>query len=85
MIMKKIKVILIGVGHDHAPAVYSSVMNQDVFDVLGFAVPDVEKITYKDRVESYKKHINYFEVEDIMNCDADAAIIETEEENLTKY
>lgn len=84
--MDKIKVILIGVGHDHAPAVYDCVINQEIYDVVGFAVPETEKTAYQDRIEKYKKYINYFEIEELLNINnVDAAIVETEEENLTKY
>ena len=86
MNMKKINVVLIGVGHDHAPAVYSSVMKQEIFDVVGFAVLESERTVFHDRIESYKKYIRYFTVEEALNCSGlDAAIIETEEEYLTKY
>lgn len=86
MNMNRIKVVLIGVGHDHAPAVYDCVINQDVFDVVGFGVPEIEKTAYNDRIKKYKKYIKYFDIEDLLNIsDLDAAIIETEEQNLTKY
>ena len=84
--MNKIKVVLIGVGHDHAQAVYDSVINQEIFEVVGFAVPQSEKSIYNDRIEKYKKYIRYFEVEEVLSLnDLDAAIIETEEKDLTKY
>lgn len=86
MNMKKINVVLIGVGHDHAPAVYSSVMKQEIFEVVGFAALESERTVFHDRIESYKKYIRYFTVEEALNCSGlDAAIIETEEEYLTKY
>ena len=55
--MNRIKVVLLGVGHDHAPAVYDCVINQDIFDVVGFGVPEIEKTAYGDRIEKYKKYI----------------------------
>lgn len=84
--MKKVKVILIGIGHDHAVPVYDTVINQDIFDVVGFAVPECEKTLFSDRIEKYRKHLPFMSVDEALSTEGlDAAIIETEEENLTKY
>lgn len=84
--MDQIKVILIGVGHDHAPAVYDCVINQEIYDVVGFAVPEAEQQKYADRIEKYKKYIPYFTIEEALSLEGlDTAIIETEEEYLTTY
>lgn len=84
--MDKIKVIMIGVGHDHAQPVYDTVIHLDMFDVVGFAVPESEKRDFPDKIEKYKKYIPYYEPEELFRLPAvDAAIIETEEVNLTKY
>ena len=84
--MNKIKVVLIGVGHDHAPGIYDCVLSQEVFDVVGFAATESEKVTFQDRIENYKKHMQYLTIDEALNYDGlDAAIIETEEEYLTKY
>ncbi len=81
-----IKVVLIGIGHDHATSVYDSVINLEIFDAVGFAVPEQEKEAFSDRIEKYKKYISYFEIEEALSFEGlDAAIIETEEENLTEY
>lgn len=42
--MQKIKVVQIGIGHDHGLLVFKSIMKQtDIFEVVGFAVPPVEE------------------------------------------
>ena len=38
--MEKLKVVQIGIGHDHGTSGFNSILAQpEVFEVLGFAVP----------------------------------------------
>lgn len=85
--MKKIQIAQIGVGHDHALVVLDNVLKQnDLFEVVGFAVPECEKETFSDRIETYKKIIPLKSVDEILNDpEIQAVLIETEEVNLTKY
>lgn len=84
--MKKLRVIQIGIGHDHGPDTLRSLLkNDDVFEVAALAIPECEK-------ERFEKHITKFSdvphmsVEEALSLsEIDAAIIETEEENLTNY
>lgn len=86
--MKKLKVIVIGLGHDHAPPIFDSAISQnELFEVVAFAVPKEEELTFSERIEKYKKlgipQLSVSEALDIPGLDA--AIIETEEHNLCKY
>lgn len=81
------KVIQIGIGHDHATAILDSMLRQtDIFEVAALAVPENEKEDFADRIENYEKKLPVMTVEEAFNTDGlDAVIVETEEENLTKY
>lgn len=85
--MKKIKVVQIGIGHDHATAILDSLLRQpDVFEVAALAVPENEKSDYADRIEKYIKKIPVISAGEALEFkDIDAVIVETEEKNLTKY
>ncbi len=94
--MKKLNVIQIGIGHDHATSGFNSILKQDdIYNVLGFAVPEDEVAAcqladtrYEERIKEYRddRKIPFYSVEDALNLpNLDAAIIETNEENLTKY
>ena len=92
--MKKIKIAQIGVGHDHASAIFSTLNNmKDVFDFVGYAeVPedniDYEwwKNRYKSDMEKVYKGAKKFTVEEILSMpDLDAVAIETFDLNLVKY
>lgn len=85
--MKRIKVIQIGIGHDHATAVLDSLLRQNnVFDVAALAVPETEKTDFAERLENYRAKVSVMSVRESFEiCGVDAAVIETEEENLTAY
>jgi len=84
--MNKIKVIQIGVGHDHAGDTINSLKRQtDLFDLAGYVMLEGEEIMF----EAYKSSYNGVEklsLSDALSIhDLDAAVIETEDCNLTKY
>ena len=84
--MKKIKVVQIGMGHDHATGALDSVLkNNHIFEVVGLGIPESEKTEFEDRIKKYPdlKVMNPEEALAIPGLDA--VIIETEEVNLTKY
>lgn len=87
--MRKIKVVQIGLGHDHSKVVLESLLRQkDIFDVVAIAVPDCELEPFADDVHKYRdvKKIPFLSIDEALNIlDLDGAIIETEEVNLTKY
>ena len=77
--MKKIKVIQIGIGHDHAAMILESLLKQsDIFDVAALAVPESEKTDFADRLKNYEKRVSIVSVEDAFAIpDIEAAVIET--------
>ncbi len=87
--MRKMRVVQIGLGHDHATSVFNSLLKQsDIFEVVGFAVPECEKEQYADRIAEYKegRGLPYYEMDALLSLpELDGAVIETEEQNLTKY
>ncbi|MBE7030995.1 MAG: Gfo/Idh/MocA family oxidoreductase [Ruminococcaceae bacterium] len=85
--MRRIKIAQIGMGHDHAWVVLDSVLKQtDLFEVVGFAVPESERTEFAHVIEKYRGRLPLMGVEEILNYPGlDAVLIETEEENLTRY
>lgn len=85
--MKRIKVIQIGIGHDHATAVLNSILRQNnIFEVVALAVPETEKTAFAEQLENYRTKVSVMSVREAFElCGVDAAVIETEEENLTTY
>ena len=54
------KVIQIGIGHDHATAILDSMLRQtDIFEVAALAVPENEKEDFADRIEIYEKKLSW--------------------------
>ena len=84
--MKKINVIQIGIGHDHALSSFITMKNQsEYFEVVALAFPDEEKCFLK-KYEDCIGETNIMTVEDALSlADIDAAVIETDDASLTKY
>lgn len=89
--MDKLKVVQIGVCHDHGTSGFNSILSQpEVFEVLGFAVPEEE---YANRnclkiISEYRddRKIPMYAVEEALELpEVEAAIIECEDMYLTKY
>lgn len=87
--MRKIKVVQIGIGHDHATNIFESLLRQkNLFEVAGFAVPDSEEADFARSITEYRENrkVPQLTVEEALNTPGlDGAVIETEEVNLTKY
>lgn len=84
--MRKLKVIQIGIGHDHASLVIENIRKQSgIFDVCGYVIPDCEKQNYADRMYLFDG-LKEYSIEDALSIEGlDAVIVETEEKNLLKY
>lgn len=84
--MQKIKVVQIGVGHDHAYAVVQTLAKRsDVFDYVGYVVVDGEESVYEQRKDLYR-NVERLTLEQAFAIDGlQGAFIETEDYNLTKY
>ena len=89
--MEKLKVVQIGIGHEHGTSGFNAILCQDdVFDVLGFAVPEeeLESGLWESRIIEYRddRQIPYYTVEEALNLPGvEAAVIESEDVYLTKY
>ncbi len=81
--MEKIKIAQIGTAHDHAaPAMDTLRAASDVFEVLGYAVPDDEEHRFADHYEGVPR----MTVAELLALPGLQAVsIETEELHLTKY
>ena len=84
--MKKIRIIQIGVGHDHAHDTILSLKRlSDVYEIAGFAVCEDEDGEY-ERKRKYFADLPKYTPEEILALpDIDAAAIETDDTLLTKY
>ncbi len=84
--MNKIKIAQIGMGHDHATLIFKSLSKQnDIFDLVGYAVPQEEKDRFAKAYECADGY-RQMTVEEIMNDKSIVAVtVETEEVILTKY
>ncbi|MBE6948035.1 MAG: Gfo/Idh/MocA family oxidoreductase [Ruminococcaceae bacterium] len=87
--MRKIKVVQIGIGHDHASSILESMLRQpEIFQVCGLVAPETEACDFEEAVTYYRDqfHVPLLSLSEAFDIDdLDAAVIETEEKNLTKY
>lgn len=87
--MKKLKVVQIGIGHDHATSAFNSILKQtDLFEVMGFAVPEYEETKYAARIKEYRddRKIRQLSIKEIFDLPGlEGAVIETEETYLAEY
>ena len=86
--MKKLRIAQIGIGHDHAMFILNSIRKQtDLFEVVGYALPEVEKVKFADRLNlPCCTELQQMTVEEILNDPTiEAVTVETEEVNLTNY
>ncbi len=83
--MKKLKVVQIGIGHDHAFVTYETLLNRsDIYELCGVCPVEGEQDTAQC-IERYDKTL-FVSLEDVLKMtDLDAVIVETDDWNLTKY
>lgn len=84
--MKRLKVVQIGTGHDHAACAFRTLMLQkDLYEVAGYVVTDGDEAVWQENRETYK-NARRMTVEDVWEIpDLDAVVIETEDCRLTEY
>lgn len=85
--MKKIKVAQIGTSkNSHGNQIWESMIKQkDIFDVIGYALPENEREKFPDRAKAFDGY-NELTVDEILNNpEIEAVVVETEEIYLTKY
>lgn len=91
--MEKLKVVQIGVCHDHGTSGFNSILRQpEYFEVLGFAVTPEElkeePELCKQIITEYRdeRHVPMYTVEDALHLpDVEAAVVETREQYLNRY
>lgn len=84
--MKKIKVVQIGVGHDHALAILNTmVLMKDVYEVSAVVVSDEERDKFSDNVKQIPSCVKVVaSFDEVEKENLDAIVVETEEERLTE-
>ena len=81
--MKKLRIVQIGTGHDHATAAAQTLKNMTDFEFVGYAnVPEDNVDNSANPAFSGIKRVT---VDELWTLAPDAAVIETEDRNLTKY
>ena len=85
--MRKIKVVQIGTGHDHAPASMKTLrLLDDLFEVLGYVfVNDGEQSIENEKNPCFSGIKKLTLEEAFAISDLDAVVIETDDSLLTKY
>lgn len=85
--MNKIKIAQIGTSaNSHGNYIWKSMIKQkDIFDVVGYALPENEREKFPDRAKAFDGY-NELTVDEILNNpEIEAVAVETEEIYLTKY
>ena len=85
--MRKIRIAQIGVGHDHAEAIFESLLRQsDIFDVAGYCVCEGEEEIYEAHKNGVYGKAKRLQLEEILNDpELEAVAVECCEVILTKY
>lgn len=84
--MEKVKVVQIGIGHDHAYHTFITLKNlQNIFDLAGVVVLDGEE-GFLEKYPKYLKNTKLLTMEEAFAIPGlEAAIVETDDTVLTKY
>jgi len=84
--MKKINVVIIGIGHDHCHDVFSCITSKDSsFNLLGIVFDKNDNGNYLKWQNDYDKY-PHFDIEQALSLDnLDAVFIETDDLELSKY
>ena len=84
--MRKLRVVQIGVNHDHASAIFKTMTEMpDVFEVVGYCIPEDEPPRNKELEGVYEGYPRLTLAQIAADKSIDCATIETFERNLTKY
>lgn len=86
VLMKKLKIGQIGIGHNHAEAKMATVRKfPEVFDVVGVAEPDPAWREKRGALPGYRD-LPFLPVEELLNTPGlDALLIESDVKDLTRY
>jgi len=85
--MKKIKIAQIGMNeHSHSNFVFGSLVKQsDIFEIVGYVLPENERERMPDRLECLKGYKELTLDEVLNDPEIEAVTVETDEIYLTKY
>ena len=84
--MRKLRVVQIGVNHDHASAIFKTMVNlPELFEVVGYCIPEDEPPLKKELNAVYQGYPQLTLEQIAADKSIDCATIETFERNLTKY
>ena len=85
--MKKVKIAQIGTSvNSHGNNIWCSIKKQsDIFEVMGYAMPEREREKFSDRMADFAGCPELTVDEILNNPDIEAVAVETEEPYLTKY
>ena len=82
----KVKIALIGIGHDHATQAFMSLARlTDHFDIAGYTLPENEKELFPERMEVLEGFKEMTLNEILNDTSIEAVAVETEDRYLTKY
>ena len=85
--MRKIRIAQIGVSHfGHGAAIFNTLKkNSDVFEIVGYALPEGERVKFPNVVKCFDGYTEMTVEEILSDKSIEAVAIEGEEINLTKY
>ena len=84
--MKRIRIVQIGAGHDHANVIFKSLCDQsDIFEVMGYVVCEGDEEKFNCAKASYEGYKRYTLDEAFAIEGLDAVAVETYDLNLVKY
>lgn len=85
--MRKVKIAIIGAGkYNHTSQVVESIIKQgDIFELVGYCLPENEKESYPEVDEIFKGYDELSLNEIMTNPDIEAVVIQTEEIYTSKY
>lgn len=89
--MRRLRIVQIGMGHDHAYVIKDFKKMSDMFEVIGVAIPEsdeayLKKYNLYEGCEKCCEGIPRYSVEELLELpDIDAVVIETEELTSLKY
>lgn len=84
--MNRLKIIQIGVGHDHATPVLDTMLGMtDIYEIAGVIPTEEDTHCFAGRLRNVAQKTNILTTDDLDAIQPDAVIVETEDEYLTKY
>ena len=84
--MKHLKVVQIGIGHDHAMPILNTLLGMgEMYEVAGLIPTEEDRRDFPDRIDLMAKKTAILTMDDLNRIRPEAVIVETEDEYLTKY